>query len=174
MTDFRVKKLQKMFHTFFDVNNDGVLEQADFEQTAERFRSVSGWAAGSPEATKTRKVILGLWERLRSKADSDGDGKVTFQEYLAASDAGTTTAFRQDYRDFFFKVIDDTGDGIIDKDEYLRVFKKFGIDAAALGDAFDSFTKNGTVPVNAEYFAQLWKEYFTSNDLNAPGNRFFG
>lgn len=94
-----------------------------------------------------------------------------------------------------FDLEDASTDGTIDAQEFASVCASYGPDKTECELAFKKMSKvtkknlfifnkkknlislilfQGAVEVDREEFAKLWKEYFASEDPNAPGNFIFG
>ncbi|KAL7024359.1 hypothetical protein ACKWTF_013007 [Chironomus riparius] len=87
---FRKKKLLYVFNVFFDINNSGEIDKKDFEIAIQKICDLRGWPAGSPKNTETHEVMFKIWEGLRSKADKDNDGQVSYN-YNVFNVVETTT-----------------------------------------------------------------------------------
>lgn len=72
-----------------------------------------------------------------------------------------------------FDLEDASHDGTIDVDEFSIVCSSYGSDKKECAAAFKKMSK-GDPEVTSEQFAELWREYFSSEDPNAPGNCIFG
>lgn len=178
ISDFRKKKLLYVFNVFFDVNQSGEIDTKDFELAIEKICTLRGWPAGHPKNAETYDIMLKIWEGLRSKADKDNDGQVSVDEWCNMWDAyakNTSAAldWQQRYMEFMFDLEDASTDGTIDAQEFASVCASYGPDKNECELAFKKMSK-GAVEVDREEFAKLWKEYFASEDPNAPGNFIFG
>lgn len=49
-----------------------------FSQFSQKICNLRGWAPGSPKNKETYETMIKIWEGLRSKADKDNDGQVSF------------------------------------------------------------------------------------------------
>uniref|UniRef100_A0A182PSS8 EF-hand domain-containing protein n=1 Tax=Anopheles epiroticus TaxID=199890 RepID=A0A182PSS8_9DIPT len=119
-----------------------------------------------------------IWEGLRSKADKDNDGQVSVDEWCNmwdayAKDPSTVMDWQLRYMNFMFDLEDASHDGTIDGDEFSIVCSSYGVDKNECQEAFKKMSK-GAAEVNREQFADLWHEYFSSDDAAAPGNFIFG
>ncbi|XP_034235165.1 calexcitin-2 [Thrips palmi] len=179
ISEFRKKKLLYIFNVFFDVNRSGTIEKKDFEIAVERICEVRNWPSGTPEADRTKDILMSVWEGLRTRADSNQDGQVSHEEWIAmwddyAKNAEQPADWHRRYMEFMFDVEDTSGDGSIDVEEFTQVCTCFGATKAECEQAFQRFSQNNSVLVTRDVFAELWKEYFVSEDPNAGGNCIFG
>ncbi|GFN88736.1 sarcoplasmic calcium-binding proteins i, iii, and iv-like [Plakobranchus ocellatus] len=82
LSDFQKNKLLHEFHTFFDLNKDGVLEWKDFEMAREQICKKSGWKIGTDEHTRTKAVFCDIWRHLQDDGDLNLDGRITSEEWV--------------------------------------------------------------------------------------------
>uniref|UniRef100_A0A1B6C3R8 EF-hand domain-containing protein n=1 Tax=Clastoptera arizonana TaxID=38151 RepID=A0A1B6C3R8_9HEMI len=179
ISSFRLKKLMYVFNIFFDVNRSGSIDRKDFELAIDRICESRGWKEGDPLYTKTRTILFQVWDGLKARADSDNDGQVSHEEWCTmwdqyAQNPGQALDWQKSYMDFMFDLEDTSGDGAIDEIEFASVCADYGISKEDAVAAFRAFSSNGTVEVNREKYEELWKEYFSSEDPNAPGNFILG
>ncbi|KAF4516883.1 hypothetical protein B566_EDAN011228 [Ephemera danica] len=123
-----------------------------------RICRMRGWAPGDPKYQETQEILIEVWDGLRARADANRDGQVSHEEWCTmwdeyARNSGPALDWQKRYMNFMFDLEDTSGDGCIDEEE---------------------FTSNKTVRVDRARFADLWKQYFASEDPNAPGNFIFG
>jgi len=87
LTDFQKNKLIFDFNTFFDLNNDGYLSYKDFQWAKDRICQMSGWKVDCAKYKSTEKLFTAIWTSLVQVADTDHDGKITSNEWLAMWEA---------------------------------------------------------------------------------------
>nr|QEQ55814.1 juvenile hormone diol kinase [Heortia vitessoides] len=171
VSDFRKKKLQHVFTVFFDTNKSGNIDKKDFDLAVEKVAGIRGWKAGEAPYKVLQDTLNALWEGIQT-ADANKDGEVTFDEWVSAWDT-IDKEWQILYAKFIFQLEDASSDGSIDSGEFSTVYASFGIDKAEAVAAFQKMA-NGKANVSWPEFEQLFKEYFTSEDVNAPGNFIFG
>ncbi|XP_026733340.1 calexcitin-2-like [Trichoplusia ni] len=178
VSDFRKKKFLHVFHAFFDTDKSGSIEKADFDLAIERITKSRGWAAGDAKFKWTQESLLKIWEGLQSRADADNDGQISQDEWVAiwdnfAKNPASAAEWQNLYCKFAFDLEDASNDGSINSEEFSSVFVSFGLNK---DDAVAAFNKMaaGKAEVSWPEFQALWKEYFTTEDVNAPGNFIFG
>ena len=83
---------RKLAHTFklWDANQDGVVEQADYELLIARVAAVRGWAPGSAGYQQLQRLYLGAWAAIRAYADPKHARQVT-TTVMASSPLGSRT-----------------------------------------------------------------------------------
>jgi len=74
------------------------------------------------------------------------------------------------YLQFRFDLLDRTGDGIIDNEEFEYVLSEFGCSERVARQAFTIVTKNKTVVLDFDYFVQLFEQFYLSDDPSDLGN----
>lgn len=178
VSDFVKRKLQHVFTVFFDVNRSGSIDKKDFELAIEKVTKLRGWKSGDANYKETENTLMKIWSGLQSGGDSDNDGQVTFEEWTSlwesyAKNPSAAPEWQTLYCKFIFQLEDTSNDGSIDSNEYASVYTSFGLDKSECLAAFQKMSK-GKSEVSWTEFQQLWKEYFTSEDVNAPGNFIFG
>ncbi|XP_014616369.1 PREDICTED: calexcitin-2 [Polistes canadensis] len=177
LSEFRKKKLLYVFNAFFDVNQSGAIDKKDFDLAVQRICNSRHWSADNPKTTQTKDTLLKIWEGLQQRADSDQDGQISRDEWYSmwedyAKDPANAHDWQQTYMKFMFDLEDSSGDGSIDENEFSNVCHSHGVQET---EARDAFKKMGVgKEVTRDKFYELWKQYFTSDDPNAPGNFIFG
>lgn len=174
VSDFRKKKLVHVFTTFFDTNKSGTIDKKDFDIAVETISKLPGWKAGEPAYKMLVETLQKVWEGLQG-ADSDKDGEVSVEEWISAWDnfAKSPAEWQNLYAKFIFQLEDSSNDGSIDSEEFSSVYASFGLDKSEAVAAFQKLS-GGKTSVSWDEFQGLFKEYFSSEDVNAPGNFIFG
>lgn len=178
--DILDRKLTRRFQTF-DVDNNGRIERRDFENSAIRLADEFGRAPGTPARERLLELSLGLWDRLVSAADADGDGTIDLGEYKRAFTAGllvTEESFEAGYRPFLeaiMAVADTDGDGQLNLDEYIRwtgaLMNLPESDARAVHPRLDT---DGDGLVGTDEILQAIRGYYFDESLDGPGGWLLG
>lgn len=172
------QKLTRHFH-FQDSNKDGFVERADWERCAQRLADLRSLSLDAPEYDALRKMHVEIWMKYWLPADSDGDGKVSLQEYLDLTDQLKTAKklsmeMLLDLFGTIFDTIDLDGDKKITLDDYKSYFRAWGVDESLADDAFASLDLNGDGVLTRMSFVQFGANFFVSDDENEFGNMLFG
>lgn len=157
-----------------DFNGSGTIEEKDFELAIEKICRSRSWTENDPKAKETRDTLFLLWESLKKKADKDKDGSVSAEEWCHMWTDGGSSEWQQKYMEFMFNLEDSSGDGEIDEEEFVKVYKNFNMEENELKQAYQKFSKNNSVKVTKEVFSKLWVQYFTSENPADLGNFIFG
>lgn len=172
--DLQERKLRHFFDVF-DSDHDGLLEESDFQAYIQRMGEATGQRKGWDEL-QSRWMFV--WTTLRAMGDVDRDDVVSPREWLSLADKllqseegynaimhgiGTTT----------FDLLDSDGDGRISRDEWRTFFWSHGIEEATDG-VFARLDIDGDGYVSRDETMANLREFFYSDDPDAPGNVFFG
>jgi len=177
LSEFQKRKLALGFY-MFDTSKDGIVELADFEHHAQKLAELRGIQPGSTDYEKILSASLAKWETFWKPADTDGDNKITLDEYLKsaeiliAANTGEKTNFRVDKGTF--DSVDIDGNGEITLKEYTIYLKSLGRSEEDAKIAFSKIDTNGDGKLSRDEFGIALYEYHASNDPQAPGNWFFG
>ncbi|XP_052250385.1 calexcitin-2-like isoform X2 [Dreissena polymorpha] len=189
LSEFQKKKLLYEFSTFFDLNKDGTLEWHDFEMARQKICDMSGWQVGSPRYLHTHELFKEIWRKLQDDGDENFDGKISKEEWIKMwqtfhkqhleqlkkrKDDVTTEpslpVWLEKYIEYKFNLLDRTGNGFVDVEEYEYVMAEFGIPPKQARNAFTMFSVNNDRKVDMEYFRHLCTEYYRSDDPSSLGN----
>ncbi|KDR10594.1 Calexcitin-2 [Zootermopsis nevadensis] len=145
----------------------------------QRIRKTRGWKESDPKYSETKDILLKVWDGLQQKADANKDGQVSHEEWVSmwndyAKNPEKALEWQNRYMNFMFDLEDSSGDGSIDEEEFKSLCVSYGLNPQDSAEAYNKFTSNKTVDITREVFAGLWKQFFASEDPNAPGNYIFG
>lgn len=188
LTDFQKKKLLYEFHTFFDLSKDGTLEWKDFDMARQKICDMSGWTPGSKRYLQVNELFKEIWRKLQDDGDENFDGRITEEEWLKMWEAFNRHYIDQQkkskdqnveiklpdwltkYMEYKFNLLDRTGNGCVDIEEYEYVMSEFGVPCKDARNAFVIFSQNNEKRVDMEYFKELCTEYYRSNNPSDLGN----
>jgi Ca2+-binding EF-hand superfamily protein len=171
LSDLRRRKFAAMYNAT-DVNDNGVLDRADFLAVAEKFAARNGWEEGSDGYAGMHALCAGWWERMRADADTDGDGVVTVEEFCATLEGYDEAAFAPTAQ-LLFGALDPSGDGVISAAEY----RGYGDVFRMVGDTDEIFARldtDGDGRISRDEFAQRFAEWAVGEDESAAGNWLYG
>lgn len=174
-------RMRRMFRAY-DANRDEFLTLEDFTAHAYTLAATRGDAV---DPTGLVALLTGFWGALAEAADSDRDGRVSVDEFMAfagrlsadlqqAADAGAPWPLAG-WIDALYQIIDADGDGRIDASEYARWIGALGLaDDTDTSAAFRGFDKNADGYLSREEFALANQQFWLSRDASAPGHRLIG
>jgi len=76
--------------------------------------------------------------------------------------------------EMFFDLIDQNGDGFIQKEEFSLLFKVFQIDDASAEEAFKMIDSNGDGKLSLDEFMTMSREFWLTDDESFPSKYMFG
>jgi Ca2+-binding EF-hand superfamily protein len=178
LSEFMSKKLTKYFH-LRDLDQDGFVEQEDWERSARNLAEIRGWKPGSPEYADIVAKHVKIWAAFWKPADQDNDGKVALDEYLTLTDTlhkGGSFALNVilDLFGAIFDIIDRDADGQITFQDYALYFKAWGLEEDLAQQAFSQIDLSGDGSVSRSSFVQFSSNFFMSDEPNLPGSQLFG
>ncbi|XP_020293883.1 calexcitin-2 [Pseudomyrmex gracilis] len=177
LSEFRKKKLLFIFNAFFDVNQSGTIDIKDFDLAVQRICNSRHLKPDDAKSQHIKETLNKVWEGLQQRGDADQDGQISRDEWYSmweeyAKDPEHALEWQQTYMNFMFDLEDSSGDGSIDEAEFSKVCGSHGVEEAEAREAFKKLQVGKEV--TREKFANLWKQYFCSDDPNVPGNFIFG
>lgn len=114
------RSAQEFFHEVLDQTGDGYLDWPDLAAMARELSSRLD--LDEPEETKLYNAYADWWRELQSGLDTDGDGRISAQEYATAVPSLAGPALIR-VAEVLFDVTDEDGDQSIDADEYQALFR---------------------------------------------------
>lgn len=172
LSEFRRRKLSAGFREL-DVNGDGLLGSDDIDLLIENHGTAYGFSENSPEYEELAERTKAVWHQLR-QFDSDDDGLVTLDEYVAGFEAFLShhDAFMASMTalvDAFYSVADRNRDGQITEDELIIHFRAWNHSGEQAREAFRKLDRNGNGAISKEEWMANLEEYYFSEDPEAPG-----
>jgi juvenile hormone diol kinase len=116
---------------------------------------------------------------LQKNADTDGDQRVTLEEFLAHQERlmADEAYFNETIGNVahqFVATMDGDGDGKINLDEFLAGHAAFQIDAATSESIFRMMDQDGDNHVRYEELVGAVRKFYFSTDPNDPANMLMG
>ena len=173
-SEFQRRKIAGVFEAM-DANNDGFLEQSDFEALAARWTTLRGLEPGSAEYDSLTGIMLGWWTVLRAVSDVNRDDKVSLEEVLLVVDqlptmldsVGATA-------NAMFEAMDQNRDGRISAEEYHQLIEAWNGVETDTDTVFPLLDLNHDGHVSRAEFTQLWTQFWVGDDPAEPGTWVFG
>ena len=176
---------QKSHHYFdlIDRDEDGHIDGEDFKLQADRLADRRDLSDEEREALTEQ--MLGWWEQLCATADANEDDQVSRKEWdrfweaiNASVEEGTEEEKAQMLASLeraakvTFRTIDTTDSGTITADEYEDWLAAWGGEGSE--EAFERLDRSGDGHLTEEDLVEATKEFYLSNDPDAPGNLLYG
>ncbi|GGZ93449.1 methylglyoxal synthase [Streptomyces subrutilus] len=133
----------------YDLDRDGQLGREDLIAYAARVAEKLTVADDTRRRTALYDAYAELWTQLAAVSDTDRGGRISEQEFIAATARGAFDAdphFRESTLravDCLADALDRDGDGTIDAAEYERIFGATGLDGDTSGLAFETVDADG-------------------------------
>ncbi|OEJ93880.1 EF-hand domain-containing protein [Streptomyces thermolilacinus] len=171
-------------HTGFghlDRDGDGALTEADHHLMGRSVARGLGYPEDSPEERAVIDAYLRIWHEVHVPMDTDGDGRISREEFVASTSALAGDAERADaalggLADRIVDIADRDGDDRIRVDEYTAFIRGQapGLSETEVHEAFRHLDLDGDGTLTRAELRRAVIDYFTSADLDAPGNWYFG
>ncbi|OON75595.1 EF-hand domain-containing protein [Streptomyces tsukubensis] len=160
----------RLVFTLFDANGNGYLDADDFELMAD---NVNEAARGSDAAAKDamRTAFRGYWATLVAELDTDGDGKVSFDEFRGCvlSPERFDTAL-EGFAESLAALGAPEGDGLVTRPVFMALMRAIGFAPANIGALFDAFGPSEDDRIEAATWAEGIKEYYAPDKAGIPGD----
>ncbi|MFI1018745.1 EF-hand domain-containing protein [Streptomyces sp. NPDC020965] len=150
----------RLVFTLFDANGNGVLEAEDFELMAGRVRNaVPGAEPAAQEAMAA--AFRRYWDTLVGALDTDGDGKVDFDEYVACVLAPERfDGAAAEFAGALSTVGDLRGDGRVGRGEFVALMLAIGFSPANIQALFDALGPDDEDRVASAAWDASIREYY--------------
>lgn len=119
-TGGRRRSAVEFFREVLDQTGDGYLDWPDLAAMAREL--ATRLDLGEPEETRLYDAFAAWWRELQAALDTDGDGRVSADEYGAAVPSLAGPALIR-VAEVLFDATDRDGNGTIDADEYRTLFR---------------------------------------------------
>lgn len=173
------KRIEFIVRLMYDIDNNGFLDQKDFDCMALRATVIEGKGDCSEvRLAEYQKVMRNLWDELSELADFDKDGRITTEEF---KDAVRKTCVGKKYGEFpqamkafidsNFRLMDVNSDGIIGIEEFrYNAIQRLATDEIKIvDDAFNSLLNDNDKKAGGMTIARyqdLYAEYMGNPEFN--------
>lgn len=177
LTDLQQRKIKNLF-AVHDLDHDGVLSPQDYKEYTGKIAAARGLKPGSPAYDELLARFMRMWDGFES-ADRNHDKRVTLKEWFAYFDRllateGQYEQVGEPIAEAVFSMLDRNGDGAVTADEYAWLYSSGGLDPSLAHAAFQRLDVDHDGRVSPAELSRLLREFFRSNDPEAPGNWLFG
>jgi hypothetical protein len=134
------------------------------------------------ERDRLRRRVMLWWEHLSTLADANDDGRITREEWemywerfkIAVSMGSNRRSIERLERvaRHTFRAIDRTDSGRVTEAEFGDWLAAWNVDRHAA--VFDRLDRDGKGYLNENDLTEAIKEFYLSNDPDAPGNVLYG
>ncbi|MFF8955285.1 EF-hand domain-containing protein [Streptomyces sp. NPDC014894] len=160
----------RLVFTLFDANGNGVLEADDFELMADRVREA---VPGAEPAARTAMTAAfrRYWDTLVTELDTDGDGRVDFEEYVACVLAPERfDGAAAEFAAALSTVGDLRGDGRVGRAEFVALMLAIGFAPANVQALFEALGPDEEDSVASSAWDASIREYYHPNAGGTVGD----
>jgi Ca2+-binding EF-hand superfamily protein len=174
---------RKAAHYFdlIDADGNGLIESGDFQRRADRLAEALE-VTSEEERERLRRRVMLWWEHLSSLADANDDGRITQSEWemywerfkIAVSMGNNRRSIARLERvaRHTFRAIDRTDSGKVTEEEFADWLSAWDLDRDEA--VFRRLDRDDNGFLTEEDFTKATKEFYLSNDPDAPGNVLYG
>ncbi|WP_432096553.1 EF-hand domain-containing protein [Streptomyces sp. bgisy100] len=170
-------KIEKIFNAL-DTDRDGHIDWSDFQRLIDGFTSEYQLNGNDRRTMALHASYAMFWQELVRHADADGDGRLSKDEYIAASRNAILDTSRFDAINGLthaqFDLIDVDGDHQISQSEFNKMSTLWGISEPEMKESFQALDTDGDGHISRSELIRASREFFLSNDPSAPGSILFG
>ena len=179
LTELQINKLERFFY-ILDYDRNGVIEKEDFMGIAENLCILWGIREGEGKYDTIIGRFEDEWNKFNAFVNNNTeranwDHWVHFaQEMIIKSDEVMFSSYVEDFVGEIFDNFDMDKDGYINLDEFIDLFVAYRIEVRFAAKAFRKLDLNRDDLISRGELISAVKEFFRSDDPNAPGNWLFG
>ena len=173
-------KLEKFFY-ILDFDRNGVIEKADFTAIAHNLCILWGVKESDPKHAEIVRGFEEGWRQFDIFVNEEEKGKANWEhwihfasERIVGGDETIFGSYVENYVGGLFDNFDADKDGYIDLDEFIDLFVAYRIEVRFAAKAFRKIDLNKDNLISRGELITAVKEFFRSNDPEAPGNWLFG
>ncbi|WP_405674596.1 EF-hand domain-containing protein [Streptomyces sp. NBC_01511] len=168
------------YYNVFHRERDGWVSETDVHAWVGRTTREFGLAPGTAPADALQRSILEYWKRLFVPMDTDGDGVVSRDEFLAGFVSLENKL--DDYARIvtpsakvFVATADVDGDGELDKSEFRRLFQSsFALSDEDIDVSFTDIDTDSSGSISTDELRAAIRVFHSSTDPNDRGHRLLG
>ncbi|MBW4722003.1 EF-hand domain-containing protein [Saccharothrix obliqua] len=171
------QKFSRLFD-WFDQDRDDRLTREDFQATAEIFARVA--REGDHDTVAAIHGAFDAWWRLLLEhGDTSRDGRISRREFTTVMQVNVTAPehFQEavmTIADAVINALDTNRDGVLSRDEYVRLYVGLGVSREHSEAAFTRLDLDGSGTISRAEFRQAISDFYLSADPDAPGNQLLG
>ena len=175
MTEIQETKVLHFFNVL-DHDGNGILEQDDFELVSDSICDIRNLPQNSTErlnlGIKAHSIFVQVLKDLEK--DTAVIRREEWLKFFERQILSRSEDYISNVSRYLFSIFDQDDDGYIDEQEYLDMFKAYGLYTAQAKKAFDSLDLNGDGKISNEELTKALEEFFFAKDDKAPGIWIFG
>lgn len=179
LSDLQTNKLERFFY-ILDFDRNGIIEEADFLAIAENLCVLWGLDEDSAEHAKVMSSFAEDWKQFNffvnnNDEKANWDHLVEFADKMIVNgDPELFATYVDGFAGEIFDNFDTDGDGYISLNEFIDLFVAYRIEVRFAAKAFRKIDLNHDDLISRGELISAVKEFFRSDDPDAPGNWLFG
>lgn len=164
----------------FDADGNGSVERDDLLTLGSQLLAKFGEPVTSPKGTALMDGMVRFWDALVSVADTDGDQRLSPEEYRVAmtgafvTPAGGFDASLRPLAEAICGLLDTDGDGEVDEGEFQAWQEVFRTAPDHRATAFRKLDTDGSGRLSVDELVAAIRQYYVSPDPDAAGNWLYG
>ena len=172
------KQKQTHFFNVIDFDNNGVIEEDDFEAIGDNLCIVRDFDIDTPEYNTIMSMTSTIWSNLTPYIDGNEgtlDHWLAFMdELLDPTNSDRYERYITDFVSTLFKLFDINDDGFISQTEYIDLFIGLRIEVRFAPKAFRNLDENNDGRLSHDEILHSVNEFFKSDNPGSAGNWLFG
>lgn len=179
LTPLQINKLERFFY-ILDFDRNGYIEKDDFVAIAENLCILWGLKEGEVAYEKVLTRFSTDWDKFdffvnnnTGKASWE-DWKRFAQDVMVGGNKELFNTYVEDLAGEIFDNFDTDNDGYISLEEFIDLFVGYRIEVRFAAKSFRNLDRNKDDRISRGELIEAVKEFFRSDDPDAPGNWLFG
>jgi Ca2+-binding EF-hand superfamily protein len=177
VTDVQVCKLHKWFASF-DTDDDGIIDVLDFTGMAQVYCEAYGIPPRSDSWRRMHESAHVVWRAIEQRTGTLNPAKLTLKEWVSWLGSNEYVDFVERAAIPFsltaFSIADADGDSRCQVHEMMAAQHRSGMSGQEVHRSFDLLDADGDGYVTAFEFTEALREFYFSDDPDAPGNFMAG
>ncbi|MCP2330635.1 EF-hand domain-containing protein [Actinoalloteichus caeruleus] len=168
-----VSRIRLVFD-LLDTNGDGHVESGDFELMADRVVQASPDISDAAGET-LRSTFHGFWRALVTELDSDGDGRVSFDEYAVC--VLSPDRFHAPISAFAAALAglgDRDQDGLVTRPDFVALMRAIGFEEGRINALFDDLQPTASDRIPAATWVEAVIDFYSPTRSGVAGDRLVG
>ncbi len=174
---------QKLTHLFdiLDKDKNEILQERDFTHLGENICVALNWEPGSPDHESVMEKCKHIYTTIFNSIPHKQADAITLDLWLHYFDFALTMDDEEiidEFVDLFlnkvFEMFDQNHDGSITENEYIDMFRIYGLNITEVPKGFESLDTDHDKKINKRELENGFKEFLTSPSREANGNWTFG
>lgn len=179
LTELQINKLERFFY-ILDYDRNGAIEKEDFIGIAENLCILWNIKEEDKRYESIMKRFEGEWQKFNEFVNNN-EGRASWdhwlhfaEEVIINGDLDHFNSYVENFVGEIFDNFDTDKDGYIDLDEFIDLFVAYRIEVRFAAKSFRKLDLNKDSLISRGELIKAVKEYFRSDDPDAPGNWLFG